>query len=88
MTIKSVVVNVGFNMLHHLCHFPSIICFPAKAILFLTDGEPNGENNVILEKLAKLNAQLNNEVIILTFGVGEGRLHISNVLQSRKTNKN
>ena len=45
----------------------------AKAILFLTDGMPtNADAPAILKTLAKLNGQLNNEVVILTFGVGEG----------------
>ena len=44
-----------------------------KAILFLTDGVPtNADAPAILKTLAKLNAQLDNKVVVLTFGVGEG----------------
>ena len=67
----------------------SFLPFSAKAILFLTDGLPNGETNAILEKLAKLNAELNNEVVILTFGVGEGRIHFCKCFRNLiKQNKN
>ena len=46
------------------------------AILFLTQGSPSRENaNTILPVLSKLNAEKNNKVLILTYGLdNKGRL--------------
>jgi len=47
-----------------------------KVILFLTDGEPSpfteqiGEN--ILKTVWRLNRQLDNRVVLLTYGIGDG----------------
>ena len=63
---KSTAADVDFY------RFQSVF-ITAKAILFLTDGMPtNADAPAILKTLAKLNGQLNNEVVVLTFGVGEG----------------
>ena len=49
---------------------------PGKVILFLTDGEPSpftptiGRN--ILKTVTRLNRQLDNQVVLLTYGMGKG----------------
>jgi len=39
----------------------------------MTDGDADGNHDFILEKIATLNAALHNEVIILTYGTGNGK---------------
>ena len=40
-----------------------------KVILFLTDGEPNDDKRTIIATIKTRNAELNNEVVILTYGM-------------------
>ena len=42
-----------------------------KVIIFLTDGEPNDENKLIMETIKTKNAELNNAVVIMTYGMGQ-----------------
>ena len=45
-----------------------------KAIIFLTDGKPVwASSERILQLIADQNAQLDNEVMILTYAFGEGK---------------
>lgn len=50
------------------------VFLPEKAILFLTDGKPTtgGLDDTILREIGDLNAQINNQVTIMTFGLGTG----------------
>lgn len=43
-----------------------------KAILFLTDGDPTEDEDVIMNTLKRLNAQQNNDYIMFTYAIGEG----------------
>ena len=43
-----------------------------KVILFLTDGEPGDKAEDILKTIREENAKLNNKVVILSYGIGEG----------------
>ena len=49
------------------------ICHSEKVILFLTDGGALKEDVVILERIADFNEKLGNEVVILTYGIGNGK---------------
>ena len=40
-----------------------------KVIIFLTDGEPNDTPKEIIEKIKTKNAELNNAVVIMTYGM-------------------
>ena len=40
-----------------------------KVIIFLTDGRPNDNEKTILQTIKTKNAQLNNEVVIMTYGM-------------------
>ena len=40
-----------------------------KVIIFLTDGRPNDKENAILQTIKTKNAELNNEVVIMTYGM-------------------
>ena len=40
-----------------------------KVIIFLTDGEPNDTPREIIEKIKTKNAELNNAVVIMTYGM-------------------
>ena len=40
-----------------------------KVIIFLTDGEPNDAAKLIMETIKTKNAELNNSVVIMTFGM-------------------
>ena len=40
-----------------------------KVIIFLTDGVPNDAANIIMETIKTKNAELNNAVVILTYGM-------------------
>ena len=40
-----------------------------KVILFLTDGKPNDDKSSIMKIIKDENAQLNNKVIIMTYGM-------------------
>lgn len=42
-----------------------------KVILFLTDGSPTDSYNSIMNTLKDRNSQQNNQVILLTFGLGD-----------------
>ena len=44
-----------------------------KVILFLTDGKPTDTEAQIMSSLYTNNAKLNNEVVLLTFGLGGGK---------------
>ena len=40
-----------------------------KVIIFLTDGRPNDNEKTILQTIKAKNAELNNEVVIMTYGM-------------------
>ena len=40
-----------------------------KVIIFLTDGRPNDNEKTILQTIKTKNAELNNEVVIMTYGM-------------------
>ena len=40
-----------------------------KVIIFLTDGKPNDNEKTILQTIKAKNAELNNEVVIMTYGM-------------------
>ena len=40
-----------------------------KVIIFLTDGRPNDDEKTILQTIKTKNAELNNEVVIMTYGM-------------------
>ncbi len=42
-----------------------------KVILFLTDGEPTDPEGTVMETLRQGNHQLDNQVILFTFGLGQ-----------------
>ena len=50
-----------------------IYFFADKVILFLTDGLPQDNLAHILATIRQENAKLDNQVVILTYGIGEGR---------------
>ena len=58
-----------------------------KVILFLTDGEPSpfteeiGED--ILQTVGRLNRQLDNRVVLLTYGIGHGTFWLHDGLITR-----
>lgn len=49
--------------------------FADKVIIFLSDGNPNQETN-IFDTIREKNAELHNEVVIHTYGIGDGMLAI------------
>ncbi len=40
-----------------------------KVILFLTDGQPTDKNSTIMQTIKTKNAELNNSVVIMTYGI-------------------
>ena len=55
------------------CH-PTTALIAGKAIIFLTDGKPGWASpKRILQLIADRNAELGNEVMILTYAFGKGR---------------
>ena len=56
------------------------ICISEKVILFVSDGRPTDRNTAeenkeeILRVISQQNALLRNEVIIQTFGIGDGKI--------------
>ena len=55
------------------CH-PTTALLAGKAIIFLTDGRPGWASpKRILQLIADRNAELGNEVMILTYAFGKGR---------------
>ncbi len=54
-------------------YFAIIHLFSEKVILFLTDGQPTDSEDTIAAALRKGNEALNNQVILLTFGLGHSK---------------
>ena len=52
-----------------------------KVILFLTDGAPSDEKRAIFQTIRDRNLELNNSVVILTFGFGGVDQETINILQ-------
>ena len=52
-----------------------------KVILFLTDGAPSDDKKAIFQTIRDRNLELNNSVVILTFGFGGVDQETINILQ-------
>ena len=51
-----------------------LVTLPDKVILFLSDGKPQ-DTGKIAEAITNRNEEMNNEVVMLTYGIGGGKCH-------------
>ena len=58
-----------------------------RIILFLTDGDPTDDNHLIFQTIRDKNLELNNSVIIFTFGIDAGNPEILTDIANQNTTK-
>ena len=68
-TDYSKALTLAFNLLKGT--FTGIGNSRKKVIIFLTDGEPNDAPKLIMETIRTKNAEVNNAVVIMTYGMGQ-----------------
>ena len=81
-------MEVFLHKIRDRAHCDYAVCISEKVILFLTGGKPDDATSPtdssepgysyyggdILQDIRERNARLNNSVIILTYGIGDGQL--------------